>query len=641
MQPDIRWLDDPRVFRVGQLPAHSDHKIYGSVEEMERQESSLYQSLNGTWQFACSVNPQSRPADFFREDYPADGFGEIQVPCHIEMAGYDKIHYINTMYPWEGQVYRRPAYALGEDRTEAGSFSEAEYNPVGSYRKTFDLEEGLKGRRVCICFEGVEQAVYVWLNGQFVGYAEDTFTPSEFDLTPYIRERGNVLAVEVYKNSTAAYLEDQDFFRFFGIFRNVTLYAKPAMHVEDLWVKPCLNEDLTMGSVDVQLKLSAGHGDFSAQNVSEGCNVVSGAVKLVLRDQNGQIAGEKNVAAAPEIKVTFEAIDHIVLWENQNPYLYQLTVVLEDEHGKAVEAVPCAVGFRRIEIRDKVILFNGKRLVINGVNRHEWSAESGRCITVQDMEWDIECFRRNNINSVRTCHYPDQLVWYDLCDKNGIYVMSETNLESHGSWQKVFTEPSWNVPGSLPQWKEAVVDRARTNFETFKNHPSILFWSLGNESYVGEDIAAMQRLFKEKDDSRLVHYEGVIYDRAYEDVVSDVESRMYARPEDIIEYLENDPKKPFILCEYMHDMGNSLGGMKSYIDLLNRFEMYQGGYIWDFIDQALYVEDQVTGRRVLRYGGDFDDRASDYEFSGNGIVFADRTEKPAVQEVRYYYGQYK
>ena len=649
MQPDIKWLDDPQVFRVGQLPAHSDHKIYASVQEMESQKSTLYQSLNGTWQFAYSANPQSRPADFYREDYNAGGFGEIQVPCHIEMAGYDKIHYINTMYPWEGQVYRRPAYALGEDRTEAGSFSEAQYNPVGSYRKVFDLEEGLRGRRVCICFEGVEQAVYVWLNGQFVGYAEDTFTPSEFDLSPYIREQGNMLAVEVYKNSTAAYLEDQDFFRFFGIFRNVTLYAKPKLHVEDLWVKPCPSEDLTKGSVSVRMQISAegaegkGAADVQGPRPEEvvsgkGGAEVEGTVKLVLQDQDGRMIEEKTAAASPEVKVSFEAVEDIVLWENRNPYLYQLTVTLEDGQGRTEEVVPCAVGFRRIEICDKVILFNGKRLIINGVNRHEWSAGSGRCITQQDMEWDIECFKRNHINSVRTCHYPDQIAWYDLCDRHGIYVMSETNLESHGSWQKVFTEPSWNVPGSLPQWKEAVVDRARTNFETFKNHPSVLFWSLGNESYVGDDIAAMERLFKEKDDTRLVHYEGVIYDRAYEDVVSDVESRMYARPEDIAEYLENEPKKPFILCEYMHDMGNSLGGMKSYIDLLDRFEMYQGGYIWDFIDQALYVEDQVTGLRVLRYGGDFDDRASDYEFSGNGIVFADRTEKPAMQEVRYYYG---
>lgn len=664
MQPDIKWLDDPQVFRVGQLPAHSDHKIYASVEEMEQQKSSLYQSLNGTWQFAWSVNPKSRPKDFYREDYDMADFGEIKVPCHIEIAGYDKIQYINTMYPWEGQVYRRPAYALGEDRREEGSFSDADYNPVGSYRKVFDLEESLRGGRVCICFEGVEQAVYVWLNGQFVGYAEDTFTPSEFDLTPYVREKGNVLAVEVYKNSTAAYLEDQDFFRFSGIFRDVTLYAKPRLHVEDLWVKPGLSEDLKKGSVSVQVKLSAesdGTGciedaqmqaafkstelesavkDEREQTAEESLQL-SGTVKITLQDRDGQRIGEKTVPAASIVKVTFDEIDDVVLWENKNPYLYKLSVVLEDEQGETTEAVPCAVGFRRMELRDKVIFFNGKRLIINGVNRHEWNAEGGRCITRQDMEWDIECFKRNHINSVRTCHYPDQIAWYDLCDRNGIYVMSETNLESHGSWQKVFTEPSWNVPGSLPQWKEVVVDRARSNFETFKNHPSILFWSLGNESFVGDDIAAMQRLFKEKDDTRLVHYEGVIYDRTYEDVVSDVESRMYARPEDIVAYLENEPKKPFILCEYMHDMGNSLGGMKSYVDLLDRFEMYQGGYIWDYIDQALYVPDALTGKKTLRYGGDFDDRASDYEFSGNGIVFADRTEKPAMQEVRYYYGLYE
>ena len=629
MQPDIKWLDDPQVFRVGQLAAHSDHKVYVDAGEMERQESSLRQSLNGMWQFAYSVNPAVRPMDFYKTDYDADGFGAIEVPCHIQMAGYDTIHYVNTMYPWEGKVFRRPAYALGEDRAEAGSFSEADYNPVGSYRKVFDLDEGLRGKRVCICFEGVEQAMYVWLNGAFVGYAEDSFTPSEFDLTPYIKDQGNVLAVEVYKHSTAAYLEDQDFFRFSGIYRNVTLYAKPKLHVEDLWVKPVLSENLTEGSVSVELKVSA---------EKDGVERTGGQVTISMQDQEGQVLAEQTFTAAQTVQASFDIVGGVTLWENKNPYLYKLTVTLRDEQGDMVEAVPCAVGFRRIEIRDKVILFNGRKLVINGVNRHEWSAEGGRCITSADMEWDIQCFKDNNINAVRTCHYPDQLAWYDLCDRNGIYVMSETNLESHGSWQKVFTEPSWNVPGSLPQWKEAVVDRARSNFETFKNHPSILFWSLGNESYVGDDIEAMQSFFKEKDDSRLVHYEGVIYDRAYEDTVSEVESRMYARPADIIEYLENDPKKPFLLCEYMHDMGNSIGGMKSYIDLLDRFEMYHGGFIWDYIDQAVYAEDSVTGGRRLCYGGDFDDRPSDYEFSGNGIVFADRTEKPAMQEVRYYYG---
>ncbi len=631
MQPDIKWLDDPQVFRVGQLPAHSDHKIYGSEKEMSEQTDSLVQSLNGTWQFAYSVNPVNRPADFYQMDYDVSGFGEIQVPCHIQMAGYDKVHYINTMYPWEGKVYRRPAYALGKDRTEKGSFSEADYNPVGSYRKVFDLEEGLRGKRVCICFEGVEQAMYLWLNGQFIGYAEDSFVPSEFDLTPYIKDQGNVLAVEVYKNSTAVYLEDQDFFRFSGIYRNVTLYAKPKLHVEDLWVKPVLMPDLQSGTLALQMKLS-GEADYPVEQAK---------VEYTLFDREGGVCVSGTLPAGVETALEPQTLGKVTPWSNGDPYLYRLVITLRDEDGDVMEVVPCEIGFRRIEICDKVIYFNGRRLIINGVNRHEWSAQGGRCITMQDMEWDIECFKRNNINAVRTCHYPDQIPWYTLCDRNGIYMMSETNLESHGSWQKVFTEPSWNVPGSLPEWREAVVDRARSNFEIFKNHPSVLFWSLGNESYVGDDIEAMQTFFKEKDDSRLVHYEGVVYDRAYEDTVSEVESRMYATPDEIVEYLEHDPKKPFILCEYMHDMGNSIGGMKSYIDLLDRFEMYQGGFIWDYIDQAVYTKDRLTGRNILCYGGDFDDRPSDYEFSGNGIVFADRTEKPAMQEVRYYYGLHK
>ncbi len=628
MQPDIKWLDDPQTFRVGQIPAHSDHKFYASAEEMERQESSLCQSLNGTWQFAYSKNPMSRPADFYQTDYNADGFGEIQVPCHIEMAGYDKIHYINTLYPWEGKVYRRPAYALGKDKTEEGSFSEAEYNPVGSYRKSFDLEEGLRGKRVCIRFEGAEQAIYVWLNGEFVGYAEDSFTPSEFDLTPYIKESGNLLAVEVYKNSTAAYLEDQDFFRFSGIYRDVILYAKPALHVEDVWVKPVFSPDTQAGTVSFELKVS-GQKDTGVEKA---------VAEYVMVDREGGVCLKGELPAGTETELPPQTLEKVNPWSNSDPYLYKLIITLRDEQGSVAEVISCEIGFRHIEICNKVIMFNGKRLIINGVNRHEWSAEGGRCITMEDMEWDIECFKRNNINAVRTCHYPDQLAWYELCDRNGIYVMSETNLESHGSWQKDAVEASWNVPGSVPEWKEAVVDRARSNFETFKNHPSILFWSLGNESYVGDDIEAMQTFFKEKDDGRIVHYEGVIYDRTYEDTVSEVESRMYATPDDIVKYLENNPKKPFILCEYMHDMGNSIGGMKSYIDLLDRFEMYQGGFIWDYIDQAVYAQDRVTGQKVLCYGGDFDDRPSNYEFSGNGIVFADRTEKPAIQEVKYYYG---
>ena len=631
MQADIKWLDNPEVFRVNQIPAHSDHCFYDSAESYAAGEKSLVQNLNGDWKFSYAVNAASRKADFYKEGYDYSGFDTIKVPGHIEMAGYDKIHYINTMYPWDGMIHRKPAYTIENEGIAEGQFSEAAYNPVGSYVKEFDLDAGLKGKRVCICFEGVEQAMYLWLNGQFIGYAEDTFTPSEFDLTPYVKETGNVLAVEVHKRSTAAFLEDQDFFRFFGIFRSVSLYAKPEVHVEDMWAKPILHEDNATGAFSLDCKLSA----------AEGASLAGKKVAVVLKDAEGKVVFEKTADAAETVAVADE-VGAVTLWNNHNPYLYQLTITVLDEAGNVIEIVPYKVGFRRIEMKDKMILLNGERHIINGVNRHEWNCRSGRCITIDDMIWDIELFKANNINSVRTCHYPDQIPWYYLCDENGIYMMSETNLESHGSWQKMGGfEPSWNVPGSIPQWKEVVLDRAKTNFETFKNHTAILFWSLGNESWAGDNLAAMNSFFKEADPGRLVHYEGVVNNRVYEDVISDMESRMYATPAAIEEYLSNNPKKPFILCEYMHDMGNSLGGLKSYMDLLDKYPLYQGGYIWDYIDQAIMVKDEITGEEVLRYGGDFDDKASDYEFSGNGIVFADRTEKPALQEVKYYYGLYK
>ena len=580
------------------------------------------------------------PAEFYREDFDTTGFESIQVPGHMELAGYDRIHYINTMYPWEGHLYRRPAWSLPEAGGEAmeGQFSKAEYNPVGSYIREFVLDEGLKGKRVCISFEGVEQALFLWLNGQFVGYAEDSFTPSDFDLTPYIRDGKNVLAAQVHKRSTAAYLEDQDFFRFSGIFRDVTLYAKPEVHVEDMWARAEVAEDCRRGSFSLDLRLSRGNDSGPD---SENGEYPGYSVRWSLFDGDGRAVARDEAPAAGSLRFGPVAVEDVRLWDHHNPRLYHLEITVLGPDGSEVEAVPYDVGFRRIEIRDQVIRLNGKRLIINGVNRHEWNARTGRVIGMEDMIRDMEILKANHINSVRTCHYPDQIPWYYMCDTCGIYLMAETNLESHGSWQKMgAVEPSWNVPGSLPQWREAVMDRARSNFEFFKNHTSVLFWSLGNESYAGDNLLAMQRFFKEADPGRPVHYEGVFHNRAYEDGISDMESQMYAPPERVEAYLRNRPKKPFILCEYMHDMGNSLGGLKSYMDLLDRYEMYQGGYIWDFIDQALFVKDEVTGREVLRYGGDFDDRPSDYEFSGNGIVFADRTPKPAMQEVRYYYGLY-
>ncbi len=640
MQADIRWLDDPQVFAVNRLPAHSDHRFYGSMEDCRRKTCGLTQSLNGTWRFQWSKSTGTCPAEFYREDFDTTSFESIQVPGHMELAGYDRIHYINTMYPWEGHLYRRPAWSLPGAGGEAmeGQFSKAEYNPVGSYIREFELDEGLKGKRVCISFEGVEQALFLWLNGQFVGYAEDSFTPSDFDLTPYIRDGKNVLAAQVHKRSTAAYLEDQDFFRFSGIFRDVTLYAKPEVHVEDMWARAEVAEDCRRGSFSLDLRLSQGNDSGPD---SENGEFPGYSVRWSLFDGDGRAVARDEAPAAGSLRFGPVAVEDVSLWDHHNPRLYHLEITVLGPDGSEVEAVPYDVGFRRIEIRDQVVRLNGKRLIINGVNRHEWNARTGRVIGMEDMIRDMEILKANHINSVRTCHYPDQIPWYYMCDSCGIYLMAETNLESHGSWQKMgAVEPSWNVPGSLPQWREAVMDRARSNFEVFKNHTSVLFWSLGNESYAGDNLLAMQRFFKEADPGRPVHYEGVFHNRAYEDGISDMESQMYAPPERVEAYLRNRPKKPFILCEYMHDMGNSLGGLKSYMDLLDRYEMYQGGYIWDFIDQALFVKDEVTGREVLRYGGDFDDRPSDYEFSGNGIVFADRTPKPAMQEVRYYYGLY-
>lgn len=632
MNADMNWLDDPEVFRVNRLDAHSDHRFYKDMEEMKQESNSLMQSLNGNWSFSYSMNAKERPMDFYNVDFDDNTFDEIQVPGHIELNGYDKIHYINTMYPWEGHVYRRPKYLLENHPEGAGLFSKAEYNPVGSYRKVFDLNEGLVGKRVYICFEGAEQAVFVWLNGEFIGYAEDSFTPSEFDLTPYIKEKGNVLAVEVHKRCSAAYLEDQDFFRFFGIYRNVTLYAKPSIHVEDLWVRSSLKEDNTTGKFQVDLKISS---------VTES-EMENGTVKVTLLDKEENVLFQTEDAINEIVSLQPVEIAKVNSWDNHNPYLYTVLVQVYNSEQKLIEVVPYNIGFRRIEIKDNIILLNGKRLIINGVNRHEWNAHRGRSITMQDMEWDMKCMLENNINAVRTCHYPNQIPWYYMCDENGVYMMAETNLESHGSWQKSgAVEPSWNLPGSHEKWREVVLDRAKSNFEFFKNHTSILMWSLGNESYAEENLAVMNEYYKEVDPDRLVHYEGVVSNRKFENRISDMESQMYTAPWNVEAYLDNNPKKPMLLCEYMHCMGNSLGGMISYVKLLDKYENYHGGFIWDYIDQALWVDDEVTGEKVLRYGGDFDDRPSDYEFSGNGIVFADRSEKPAMQEVRYCYGLHK
>ena len=530
MDANLQWLTAPEVFRVNRLDAHSDHICYANQNELVRGETSLRQSLDGEWGFAWSINPVARPADFWQADFEDSSFGTIQVPGHMELQGYGEVQYINTLYPWDGRAELRPPEIDWEN------------THVGSYVKRFDLEPGLLGKRVCISFQGVERAFFVWLNGHFVGYAEDSFTPSDFDLTPYIRETGNRLCVEVYQHSSASWLEDQDFFRFSGIFRSVFLYAKPAANVDDLWFQTSLMEDNTTGKLKLRLLLSG-----NTENVTVHCAIDG------LMDENIPLTFDGKYHVSPEF--TFS---NIHCWCHETPNLYHAVLTLIAASGDILEVIPYDIGFRRFELKDGLMLLNGERLVIRGVNRHEWNPRTGRAIGIEDMERAMDTLCRNNINAVRTSHYPNQTPWYHLCDQKGIYLMDETNLESHGSWQKLGAiEPSWNIPGSLPQWKDCVVDRAESMFQRDKNHPSVLFWSCGNESYAGEDILAMADFFRSQDPSRLVHYEGVFNNREF-DEISDMESRMYATPAEIREYLENDPQKPFLLCEYMHDMGNSL-----------------------------------------------------------------------------------
>ena len=607
---DLTWLENPEVFAVNRLEAHSDHRFYESREEADSGIMKLRQSLNGTWKFSYAPKPEQRKKDFYLPERSLGDFGEITVPGHIELQGYGKCQYINTMYPWEGHSELRPPHVDWDD------------NPVGSDVKEFETDAALKNKRLFLSFQGVESAFYVWVNGRFVGYSEDTFTPSEFEITDFVKDGVNRLAVEVYKRSSASWIEDQDFFRFSGIFREVYLYAVPECHVRDMFVHPGVLEDLKTGELTVDLTLEGN---------------TKGSVSAMLTDREGNTAAVWERMPAGENTFFAGRVPEVHLWSGEDAYLYTLTVILYDENGGIVEIVPQKLGFRRFEMKDRLMCLNGKRIVFRGINRHEFDVQRGRAVTEEDMIWDIRFMKRHNINAVRTCHYPNQSRWYELCDEYGIYLIDEANLESHGSWQKMGAcEPSWNVPGGLPEWKECVVDRAKSMLERDKNHASVLIWSCGNESFGGKDIFEMSEFYRKNDPTRLVHYEGVIHDRSY-NATSDMESQMYPSVEAIREFLAKDDSKPFICCEYTHAMGNSCGAMHKYTDLTDTEPKYQGGFIWDYIDQSIYKKDRY-GKEFQAYGGDFGERPTDYNFSGNGIAYGgDRDASPKMQEVKFNY----
>jgi len=600
-------LENPEIFNINRLKGRSDHRYYASIEEARAGGMmSWRQCLNGRWQFSYSETLEDRPIGFESLDFDTSDFSGIEVPGHIQLQGYGKPQYVNTQYPWDAHEDIIPPMIPKK------------FNPTASYVRTFEVPVDWTAS-VYISFQGVETAFNIWLNGEFVGYSEDSFTPSDFDLTPYIKRDGkNKLAVEVYRFSSASWLEDQDFWRMSGIFRDVYLYTKPASHIDDFFVRTPLNATYDFAEVN---------GTFTVTNA------VGGEIWATLTDVNGHAVVEAKLLIENETPEISLPVDNPFLWSAEKPYLYNLELQLK-VNGEVVEAISQPIGIREFKLENKLMKINGKRVVFRGVNRHEFSADRGRSITKADMEWDVKFMKAHNINAVRTSHYPNASYFYELCDKYGLYVIDEANLETHGTWQipegrESVRDASYIVPNNHPEWLAPIIDRADNVFQRDKNHPSIIMWSCGNESRGGDVIYKMSNYFREQDDTRLVHYEGVVWDRTFNDT-SDMESRMYAKVPAIKEYLESNPEKPFINCEYSHAMANSCGGLNRYVELEDEYDMYQGGFIWDFIDQVIWSKDRY-GKPFLAYGGDFGDRPSDYNFCTNGIVTADR--KPTTKSL--------
>ncbi len=603
-------VKDPEIFKVGVLAAHSDHVAYASDDELDMGTSSLRLSLNGLWKFSYAVNYESIIPGFEKEDYDCSTWNDIHVPAHMQMEGYDIPAYINVQYPWDGH----------ED-IELGEIPE-KFNPVGSYVKYFELPVNWENQKVHVVFDGVESGYALWLNGNYVGYSEDTFTPSEFDLSPFLKNGLNKMAVQVFKWTSGSWMEDQDFFRFSGIYRNVFLRLVPAAHVDDVKIRTILNDKFTEAELEVTLKTTE-----------------VGTTEYVLyRNNHPMIKGKVDNAKETVIK---EKISSPVLWSAEDPQLYQLVLRVMDENGEITEVIKQNVGFRRFELKDGLMLINGKRIVFKGVNRHEFSCDTGRVVSDDDVLQDILTMKKNNINAIRTSHYQNSSKIYELCDIYGLYMIAENNMETHGSWSPYHGEESiaHAIPGSRENCMAVMLDRINSTYQLDKNHPSVLIWSIGNESHGGKVPFEMSQLFRKLDSDRLVHYEGVCQDRTYNDT-SDMESRMYPSVKAIEEYLATHDDKPYICCEYTHAMANSNGGMFKYTDLADREPRYQGGFIWDYVDQSVRTKN-CFGEEYQAYGGDFGERPTDYNFSGNGIVDGQRKPYAKMQEVKFNYQSIK
>ena len=613
---DYSKVASPAYFADMRLDAHSDHVCYKDWEEEAKGRSSYRMDLDGIWKFSYARNYESAPKDFEKSSFDCSGWDDIKVPSCIQMEGYDKPHYTNVAYPWDADE------AIEPREIPAG------FNPVASYVRYLTFPESMKGQRIILHIEGAESAAAVWLNGSFAGYAGNSFDPMEFELTDLIRDGLNKLAIQVFKWTSGSWAEDQDFFRFSGLYRSVWIYSVPEVHVSDMVVRTILDDEYKNAELKLRLDTTA-TGSALVTLEKLGRNVFCREVNIEEPGKTEDVT-ERNafsfIVKKPE------------LWSAEEPNLYDLKIEVRNKDGKTTECIRQKVGFRRFEIVDSIMLINGKRIVFRGVDRHDFSALNGRALTGDEIRKDLVTMKLNNINAIRTSHYPDCTELYDLCDEYGIYLIAENNLESHGSWDEGLKrgDMSLTVPNCHKEWKPIMLDRVNSCYQRDKNHPSILIWSVGNESYGGSVIYAMSQKFRELDDTRPVHYEGVFNDRRYNDS-SDIESRMYAKVDEIKAFLSKHRDKPFISCEYTHAMGNSCGAMFKYTDLADEEPLYQGGFIWDYIDQSITKKDRY-GREFQAYGGDFGDRPTEYHFSGNGIACGeDREPSPKMMSVKYNY----
>jgi len=606
-QPNGEWDTKPREFQVNRLEAHTTLIPYNNQENAlngDMWESENVFSLNGTWKFSIVDKPADRPLDFFKTGFNDAGWDDIEVPGNWQMQGYDYPIYTNVIYPWNKIEWISPPT------------TPSVYNPVGSYRKTFSLPAGWENKQNIVHFAGVESAFYVWVNGHYVGYSEDSYTPAEFDITQYLQTGSNTIAVQVFRWSDASWLEDQDFIRLSGMFRDVYMYATPKVHLYDFGYTTDLDASYTNANFELKTTVSC-YDNGAASGYTVEAQLFDPTNKLVFtKDVSVPYISENSKA---DVSLD-QAVTNPLKWSAEHPNLYTLVLALKDGNGTVIEYESCKVGFREFEITNGTVLLNGKQILFKGVNRHEIHPTKGRVMDREDMLQDILIMKQHNINAVRTSHYPNHTTWYDLCDEYGIYVLDETNLETHGARD--------DIPASDPDWTAACIDRAKSMVERDKNHSSVLIWSLGNEAGSGSNFQAMADWIHANDPTRPVHYEG-------DSRPADMVSYMYPSVWGVENHGRSGNSKPLILCEYAHAMGNSVGNLFKYWDAFEKYDNLCGGFIWDFVDQA------IMGDQGFEYGGDWGDTQNDGNFCANGIIDADRTVQPEIFEVKKIYQNIK